>query len=108
MAGFTHFAPEIVVAMIVGVSGLFLWLYDYKQSATLLLVATIGGIVLNTVLKLGFNRPRPEVFDWGTHPMSSSFPSGHAMSASIVYPTVAYLAARIQKTRRGRFLTMAG
>lgn len=104
----TTLGTGIVVAMIVAVSALFLWLYDYKQSATLLLVATIGGIILNGVLKLGFNRPRPEFFDWGTHAMSSSFPSGHAMSAAIVYPTVAYLATRLHKTHLARFFTMLG
>lgn len=102
----TMLGTGVVVAMIVAVAGLFLWLYDYKQSATLLLVTTLGGLLLNTVLKLGFDRPRPQFFDWGTHAMTSSFPSGHAMSAAIVYPTVAYLAARLQRTHRARFLTM--
>ena len=31
--------------------------------------------------------------------VSSSFPSGHAMSAAVVYSTVAYLAARLHKRR---------
>jgi undecaprenyl-diphosphatase len=102
----TSLGTGIVVAMIVAVSALFLWLYDYRHSATLLLVTTIGGLLLNLVLKLGFNRPRPQFFDWGTHAVSSSFPSGHAMSAAIVYPTVAYLAARLQRSGWARFFTM--
>lgn len=106
MVEVTTLGTGIVVAMIVAVAALFLWLYDYKQSATLLLVTTLGGILLNGVLKLGFDRPRPQFFDWGTHAMSSSFPSGHAMSAAIVYPTVAYLAARVHKTHLSRLLTM--
>jgi undecaprenyl-diphosphatase len=106
MVEVTTLGTGIVVAMIVAVSALFLWLYDYRNSATLLLVTTLGGLLLNMVLKLGFDRPRPQFFDWGTHAVSSSFPSGHAMSASIVYPTVAYLAARLQKTAWARLLTM--
>lgn len=106
MVDVTTLGTGIVVAMIVAVSALFLWLYDYKQSATLLLVTTLGGLLLNDVLKLGFDRARPQFFDWGTHVSSSSFPSGHAMSAAVVYPTVAYLATRLQKTHRGRFATM--
>jgi undecaprenyl-diphosphatase len=106
MVEVTTLGTGIVVAMIVAVSALFLWLYDYRNSATLLLVTTIGGLMLNMVLKLGFDRPRPQFFDWGTHAMSSSFPSGHAMSASIVYPTVAYLAARLEKTKLARFITL--
>lgn len=106
MVEVTTLGTGIVVAMIVAVSALFLWLYDYRHSATLLLVTTIGGLMLNMVLKLGFDRPRPQFFDWGTHAMSSSFPSGHAMSSAIVYPTVAYLATRLQKGHTARFLTM--
>jgi undecaprenyl-diphosphatase len=107
MVEFTMLGTGSVVAMIVAVSALFLWLYDYKNSATLLLVTTLGGLLLNTVLKVGFDRPRPQFFEWGTHAMTSSFPSGHAMSAAIVYPTVAYLAARLQKTHLARVITMA-
>jgi undecaprenyl-diphosphatase len=106
MIELTMLGTGIVVAMIVAVSALFLWLYDYKNSSTLLLVTTLGGMLLNNVLKLGFDRPRPQFFEWGTHVMSSSFPSGHAMSAAIVYPTVAYLAARLQKTHLARLSTM--
>jgi undecaprenyl-diphosphatase len=107
MVELTTLGTGIVVAMIVAVSALFLWLYDYKNSATLLLATTLGGLLLNNVLKLGFDRPRPQFFDWGTHAMSSSFPSGHAMSAAIVYPTVAYLAARVQKSLWARALTLS-
>jgi undecaprenyl-diphosphatase len=108
-----HTAVEItllgtgtVVMMIVAVAGLFLWLTRHRYSAVLLLAATAGGIVLNNVLKLYFSRPRPQIFEWGTNAMSSSFPSGHAMSSAIVYSTVAYLAARLQKRRWARWLTM--
>jgi undecaprenyl-diphosphatase len=106
MVEVTMLGTGIVVAMMIAVTALFLWLYDYKNSATLLLVTTLGGMLLNNVLKLGFDRPRPQFFDWGTHAMTSSFPSGHAMSAAIVYPTVAYLAARLQKSHWARVLTM--
>lgn len=106
MVEVTMLGTGVVVAMIIAVSALFLWLYDYKQSATLLLFTTLGGLLLNSVLKAGFDRPRPQFFEWGTHAMTSSFPSGHAMSAAIVYPTVAYLATRLQKTHKARFATM--
>ena len=106
MVELTSLGTGIVVAMIVAVAALFLWLYDYKNSSTLLLVTTLGGLLLNNVLKLGFDRPRPEFFAWGAHVVSSSFPSGHAMSAAIVYPTVAYLAARVQKSLLARTATL--
>ena len=102
----TMLGTGTVVMVMVAVAGLFLWLTRHRYSAVLLLVATLGGIVLNNVLKLAFSRPRPQVVEWGTHAMSSSFPSGHAMSAAIVYGTVAYLAARLQKQWWARALTL--
>jgi len=83
-------------------AALFLWLNKHKHSAILLLVATFGGILLNNLLKAGFSRPRPDVIPWATTATFYSFPSGHAMSATIVYSTVAYLAGRLQRTRAAR------
>jgi undecaprenyl-diphosphatase len=103
----TALGTGAVVAMIVFVAALFLWLNKHKHSAILLLVANFGGIILNNLLKLGFDRPRPQVFKWGTYAASSSFPSGHAMSSVIVYGTVAYLAARLQQRPASRALTLA-
>jgi undecaprenyl-diphosphatase len=105
-AQITLLGTGIVVLAIVGVAALFLWLTRHKYSATLLLVATGGGIIVNNLLKLAFDRPRPQLFPWAATAMSSSFPSGHAMSSTIVYVTVAYLAARLQRHRAARWATM--
>jgi undecaprenyl-diphosphatase len=102
----TALGTGTVVGMIVLISGLFLWLNQHKHSAILLIVATLGGLVLDQLLKIGFARPRPHIFEWGTHAASSSFPSGHAMSSIIVYGTVAYLAARLQQNVASRVLTL--
>jgi undecaprenyl-diphosphatase len=106
MTEVTPLGTGAVVLMIVGVSAAFLWHTEHKHSARLLLASTAGSILLNNVLKLFFNRDRPDVFVWQTHAASSSFPSGHAMSATVVYGTVAYLLARLQKHRWARMLTL--
>ena len=106
MLEITSLGTGSAVLMIVGVASLFLALTRHRYSAALLLAATAGGGLLNIVLKHFFDRPRPHVFEWGTHALSSSFPSGHAMSATIVYTTVAYLAARLQRRMWERALTM--
>jgi undecaprenyl-diphosphatase len=108
MLEITFLGTGTVVIMIVLVSGMFLWLSNHRYSAALLLISTAGGILLNNLLKAGFGRPRPQVFDWGTDVISWSFPSGHAMSAAVVYGTVAYLAARLQTRHLHRLLTMLG
>ncbi len=102
----TALGTGTVVLMIVTVAGLFLVLTQHKYSALLLLVSTFGGLVLNGILKIGFNRPRPAIFLPEVNTISSSFPSGHAMNAAIVYGTVAYLAARLHKRRWARALVM--
>jgi len=102
----TALGTGIVVMTIVGIAALFLSLTRHRYSALLLLAATAGGLFLNTALKFFFDRPRPQVFEWGTHAATSSFPSGHAMSAAIVYSTVAYLAARLHKRVWARWITL--
>jgi undecaprenyl-diphosphatase len=106
MTEVTPLGTGAVVLVVVGVAAAFLWHTEHKYSARLLLVSTAGSILLNNVLKLWFDRPRPTVFAWETHAASSSFPSGHAMSATVVYGTVAYLLARLQKHRWSRVLTL--
>ena len=104
----TYLGTGTVVLMIVGVAALFLWHTEHKHSARLQLAAVAGNILLNGALKFVFHRPRPTVFDWQTVAVSSSFPSGHAMSATVCYGTVAYLVARLQKHRWSRVLTLTG
>ncbi|HZO17807.1 MAG TPA: phosphatase PAP2 family protein [Gemmatimonadaceae bacterium] len=102
----TSLGTGLVVMVIVAISALFLVATQHRFSAFLLLVASGGGIVLNAILKSSFDRERPRLFEWLTEPSSSSFPSGHAMSSAIVYFTVAYLIARLERRRWMRALTI--
>ena len=106
MTEVTPLGTGVVVLTVVGITTAFLWHTEHKHSARMLLAATAGNILLNNGLKLLFDRQRPDVFEWGTHAASSSFPSGHAMSATVVYGTVAYLLARLQKHRWSRAITL--
>ena len=106
MLEITFLGTGLVVMTIVVISSLFLFLTRHRYSAALLVFATAGGLILNNLLKASFDRPRPQIFQWGTHVLSSSFPSGHAMSATVVYSMVAYLAARLEAKRWVRWLVM--
>jgi undecaprenyl-diphosphatase len=64
-----------------------------KISAALLLIATVGGLVLTTVLKSVFQRARPEFFDSGYTASLYSFPSAHATIAVGFYGTLTLLVA---------------
>ncbi|HEY0970310.1 MAG TPA: phosphatase PAP2 family protein [Gemmatimonadales bacterium] len=107
MLEITALGNGTVVLVTAGVAALFLWLTRHRYSAVLLVTATAGGMLLTFIMKGAFSRPRPQVVEWGTHVATSSFPSGHASSAAVVYLTVAYLAARLQRRRWARWLTMA-
>ena len=101
----TELGTGVVVMMVVAIAALFLWLTRHKHSAALLLVTTVVGILINSMLKDVFHRTRPSIFPSGVEVFSSSFPSGHSMSAAIVYGTVAYLAARLQQRHLSRIIT---
>jgi undecaprenyl-diphosphatase len=101
----TALGTGTVVIMMTVVAGMFLALTEQRKAALLLVAATIGGLALNLLLKLHYHRPRPHVFPWATNVVSSSFPSGHAMNAVIVYGTIAYLAARLSRRLSVRVTT---
>lgn len=70
-------------------------------SAALLVVATLGGMVLTSVLKNVFERARPDLFESAYVESSYSFPSGHATMAVGFYGTLTLLAAwRLRGLRR--------
>ena len=56
-----------------------------------LIVIFGGAVVLNTLMKTFFSRPRPEVFTPLTHPLGFSFPSGHVAASTAVYGFLAIL-----------------
>ncbi|MEO7041373.1 MAG: phosphatase PAP2 family protein [Gemmatimonadaceae bacterium] len=101
----TALGTGTVVIMLTAVTAMFLGLTGQRRLAVLLLVATIGGLALNLILKLQYHRQRPHIFAWDTNAVGSSFPSGHAMNAVIVYGTIAYLAAHLTRRRSGRAIT---
>lgn len=94
----------VVAVMIVLVASAFLWIGRHRWTLAVLWSAMLGSAVLSTTLKAAFARPRPMLWD-RTHASEASFPSGHAMSAVVIYGTLAYLVARLEKERWMRLLT---
>ena len=85
----------IILLAVVG----YLCLAGKKISAWLMLAAVLGGTALNSLLKLGFARPRPDLFIQSTKLLTASFPSGHAALSAITYLTLAALLARTTASR---------
>ncbi len=76
-------------------------LMDGKRGAALLLAVSIGGgTLLSSLLKVGFDRPRPDLVAHLVDVRTLSFPSGHAMLSAITYLTMGVLLARVSPRRR--------
>ncbi len=101
----TSLGNGAVLLLLVLVASVFLWLTKHRWSVYLLVLAYVGGDVLNRVLKEYFERPRPSLLEHLHATSSPSFPSGHAMNAFITYGAVAYLVARLEPTPRLRRAT---
>ena len=70
-----------------------------RWRALFILVCAIGGAsLLNSALKSGFHRARPDVVPHLAESWSASFPSGHAMISAAAYLTVAAILAQTQRS----------
>jgi undecaprenyl-diphosphatase len=92
----TTLGDGIVLAMLAGVLSIFLWLTRHRWSVYILVLGVMGGMLMNNLLKGLFSRPRPDVIEAIDHVATTSFPSGHAMTAIIAYGSVAWLVARLE------------
>ena len=81
------------------VSG-FLLLQGKTRVTVMIVVAVAGGMLLSTLLKRGFDRPRPALVPPDMRYDSASFPSGHALLAAVVSLTLGAVLARVQPHRR--------
>lgn len=82
-------------------------LKDYITSLVVI-AAMASGALLTSLLKLGFDRARPDLVDHLTHAASASFPSGHATQSAIAFLTLGALMARAQPDRRIKVLILSG
>ncbi len=74
---------------------------DGKPRTALLVIASVGGgTLLSTLLKLGYDRPRPDLVPHGVEVYTASFPSGHALGAAVVFLTLGGLLSWSQPRRR--------
>ena len=97
-----HSTPGILVlALIVGI-----WLYrrGHRYWIVALASAVPGGLVLNVLLKHTFERARPHFAQPLLELSTYSFPSGHAMAATVLYGFLACYAARHARSWPGRVL----
>lgn len=84
----------VLVMMSLAVVG-YLLIEGKRHAALFVVVAVVGGLLISTLLKEGFDRPRPDLVPHGSIVYTASFPSGHSMLAAVVYLTLGALLARV-------------
>ena len=100
MRDITALGSTVVLTFVsLGVAG-FLQMTGKRGAAVLVIAAVIGGSLLSSGLKFGFERARPDLVPHGTTVYTKSFPSGHSFLSAVVYLTLGALLARVQPKRR--------
>lgn len=86
---------SVTVLTLITVSAIgFLLILRKRGSALLVVVSVGGGMLLSSLLKSSYDRPRPDLVPHGDIVITASFPSGHSMLSAVVYLTLGALLAR--------------
>lgn len=87
----------------------YLFMTRQRAAAFWVLAAVGGGVLLSNVLKLGYERPRPDLVPHAVRVFTTSFPSGHATLSAITYLTLGALLASLHDSVRFKvyFISLA-
>jgi undecaprenyl-diphosphatase len=88
-----------VLLFITAATAGFLALDEKRHAAVFVLVAVAGGLLVSSLLKRAYERPRPELVPHDSYVYTSSFPSGHSTMATATYLTLGALLARVSARR---------
>jgi undecaprenyl-diphosphatase len=99
-------SPTVLGLTVLVVTG-YLFLHGLYRNGMFIFVASVGGWVLNWLLKAAFARSRPDIVPHLREVMSSSFPSGHALTSAAVYLTLGALLMRIAEGRLAKYYCIA-
>ncbi|MBA3461828.1 MAG: phosphatase PAP2 family protein [Deltaproteobacteria bacterium] len=89
-----------IATLIVIIASLFLILVKRRNQAIVVIACGVGTAVAIWVLKDLFGRERPNIVPHLTDVSSLSFPSGHSLIASAIYPTLGLLLSMTFKERK--------
>ena len=106
MRDITGLGSTIVLVMVTAVTIFYLLLIGRWRTALLVLVTVGGGQILSSLLKLGIDRPRPDLVPHLVDVQTLSFPSGHAMMSAVTYLTLGSMLAGIVPGRATRIYVL--
>ena len=91
----TGLGSMVVLVLVTAVTIFYLLFLGKWREALMMLIAVGGGQILSSLLKLGIDRPRPDLVPHLVEVQTLSFPSGHAMMAAVTYLTLGSMLAGI-------------
>jgi undecaprenyl-diphosphatase len=94
--------PTVLGLTVLAVTG-YLCLHGLYRNGLFVFVASVGGWILNGLLKAAFARTRPDIVPHLREVVDSSFPSGHALTSAAVYLTLGALLMRIAEGRLAKY-----
>jgi len=100
--------PAVLTLLTAAVS-LFLALNGKKHMALFVCGSIGSGLLVSSLLKDSFDRPRPDLVPHEVYAASYSFPSGHSMLSALTYLTLGAILARSheRKLLKAYFLLLA-
>jgi undecaprenyl-diphosphatase len=107
MHAVTQLGSELVLIPIILLMMWRLTLAGRRRDAGMLLLATAGAEALVQILKLAFQRPRPDAFFGFPQPENYSFPSGHSMVSAVFYVALATILTSREPSRLRRIAIWA-
>lgn len=84
----------VLVTLVTAIAG-FLLVYRKFGPAIFMVAAIVSGTVVSQLLKIVYDRPRPDIVDHLVATHTASFPSGHATMSAVVYLTLATMIVRL-------------
>lgn len=93
-----------VIIIVTAAVGYLLMMRKYGL-ALLLLAAEAGGMLISTLLKELFDRPRPDI-EHAARVFTASFPSGHATLSAVTFLTLGALLTRVVADRKSKLYFM--
>lgn len=88
-----------VLGIIVLLVFTYLLLVGKQRTGWFMVFAVVGGTVISTVLKMLFDRPRPDLTGVA-EVFTASFPSGHATVSAVVFLTIGAMLAEASPERQ--------
>jgi undecaprenyl-diphosphatase len=102
MRDFTALGSTGVLTLITVAAAGYLLTLAKPKAALAVVLAVGGGMLISSIVKMGIDRPRPDLVPHDTYVVTASFPSGHSMMATVVYLTLAAMIARVRPGWRTR------